>query len=624
MNSNDVNGNPLPPNPPEGAKKEPTPISLDAFEGALPCGSESPTVTVSIDQVLKTGPQVSAYIDQDFELPEKVKHYKVIREIGAGGMGKVYKCLDTELGRYVALKVLRGALTKDETFVARFKKEALAIAKIRHPNIIQIYSIDTFEDFLFITMEYVEGEGLDTRIQRAGKIPERQAMDLVRQIADGLAHVHRSGILHRDIKPGNILIDSSGRPMVTDFGLAKILFEQILRDVHQEGTHGSAPSSVHTDHGKIMGTPYYLSPECIQGKPADEKSEVYSLGIMMYEMLTGRMPFIDSSVNALFRKHLFDFPPPIAELAPEVSLDVANITYRAIEKRPQNRFPSMSALRDAVASVIQNWRMAGELEERKRLSIEMAKVLAASSRPEGRPRHIRRIVLLALILAVLAGALGLFAKMAWEIGLMQSGAGPGSAWSAGQKSCAMGTVVSVEPSKSPPSGYRTLVEIDDYIRGRRISARITARAHGPSGAAGRLAAGTTVLVTGVVDSDPGGDKYLRVDDARGVRFPPPLLLRESGGDSALSFENLAEGMKVEITGMVVMTETGSGETSGWVLLGSVRDRLVRIVLPPGLKTAGISAGDEVSAAGRIEKGNGKAAFTLRPGKGDQISHFKAE
>jgi serine/threonine protein kinase len=598
-----------------------TPIDLPEWNDMAPPGAA--TVQISPDDLLRSTVGASGLIDADFTIPDKVKHYKVVREIGAGGMGKVFKCMDTELGRFVALKVLHGSLTHDQNFVRRFKKEGLAIAKIRHPNIIQIYSIETFEDFLFLTMEYVEGEGLDARIRRHGRIPEKEALNLLRQISDGLAHVHRAGILHRDIKPGNILIDSSDRAMIADFGLAKVLFEQILRDVGPVETPEGLVST-QTEHGHIMGTPYYLSPESIQGRPADERSEVYSLGIVMYEMLTGRVPFDDSTVNALFRKHLFDFPPPIAEIAPDVSLDVANIVYQAMEKKPNNRFPDMKAFHQTLTSVVQNWRMAGELEERRRLSIEMARVLTASSRTAS-PRPARRLGITLIVLVILVVALGFFARTFLDLGEIQAPVAAG-AWTAGHPATLWGRVLSVTHPALPPEEFRLDLELSDHLRSHTVRARVSLRALAHLRERGfdpdALAQDSLVLLSGTVDGPPEGT-WLRVDRPEEIQFPGQLIVERPGTPAPGPGELLA-GAEVILTGMVLLVERGRGGRTAF-LLGPEQDELVRVFVSTLRLEGGgeIAPGDEVSARGVLKAGKSPTRWTLDAGKDGLLAHHPA-
>ncbi|MHC5038331.1 MAG: serine/threonine protein kinase, partial [Planctomycetota bacterium] len=286
-------------------------------------------------------------------LPDTVKHYKVIREIGAGGMGRVLKCLDTTLNRYVAIKMLRYGLTRDGGFIERFRREALAVAKTRHPNIVQIHSIGEDEGRVFYSMEYVEGEGLDRLLERRGRFEEAEAVDIIRQTAEGLAHVHRAGILHRDVKTNNILLDSSKRVVLTDFGLAKMDYQQILKaSPSTPRREGDKRSLGETDPGRVMGTPYYMAPECISGRTPDVRSDIYSLGIVFYEILTNRVPFDGDSPSEIFHAHLNDIPVPVGELSPDTSLNVANIVYKCIEKNPAARYQNCQELLQDLNKVV--------------------------------------------------------------------------------------------------------------------------------------------------------------------------------------------------------------------------------------------------------------------------------
>jgi len=292
------------------------------------------------------------------EFPKQISHYKVVREIGAGGMGHVLKCLDTTLNRYVALKILRMGLAKNATFIERFRREAHAVAKLRHPNIVQIYSIGDDADFDFFTMEYVDGEGLDRLLARRKRLKEREALQTMLEVCLGLQEAHDSDILHRDIKPGNVLINSDGRAQLSDFGLAKFVYQQTLKvseDAHAAGA-GKNDGSM-TDPGRVMGTPFYMAPELIQGREADARTEV---------------PFKKETVDEIFDAHLAELPPPIAELNPEVSLETAKICYRALEKEPRARYQSAAEMGEALQAALDKERRAQEMQARAQLGAEMA------------------------------------------------------------------------------------------------------------------------------------------------------------------------------------------------------------------------------------------------------------
>jgi hypothetical protein len=368
--------------------------------------------------------------------------------------------------------------------------------------------------------------------------------------------------------------------------------------VHTDGQEETADATPHTEHGKIMGTPYYISPEAIQGKPVDERSEIYACGIMMYEMLTGSVPFRDRSVKGLFRKHLFDIPPPIAEIAPEVSLDVANLTYRAIEKKPSNRYTNMGKLVEALSGIQQGWRMAGELEERKRLSIEMAKVLTSTTRVEPRRHSARRMVTTGILLVALVAALVWVGR--WIVALDEIGVLPDASWSRGHPASTFGEIGAVRPPAPDEARYRLMVQ--DPILASTIRVRVRASAF-DAGDAAYAIRGASVLLKGVVDVDPEGVEFLRVDAAASVRLNLPFTITDrADGTPLLKFAQLEEGRTVDLTGIVVRIEKKEGRVH--LLVGETKDRILRVVRTSRNAPDGrvLEVGDEIEVSGKLARG----------------------
>src|SRR5919204_52372 len=212
--------------------------------------------------------------------------YKILRKLGAGGMADVYLAEDQELGRRVAIKILNDRHAADDQFVERFRREAKNAAGLSHPNIVSIYDRGTAEGTYYIAMEYLEGRSLKELILSRGPAPARIAIEYARQILGALRFAHRNGIVHRDIKPHNVLVDSEGRLKVTDFGIAR------------------AGASQMTEAGSIIGTAQYLSPEQAKGAPVDQTSDLYSVGVVLYELLTGTVPFTGDTPVEIAMKHL--------------------------------------------------------------------------------------------------------------------------------------------------------------------------------------------------------------------------------------------------------------------------------------------------------------------------------
>ena len=252
--------------------------------------------------------------------------YELEELVGHGGMSSVYKARDSLLERHVALKILHEQYVEDEDFVERFKREARSVAQLQHPNIVTV--IDRGEDGgrQFIVFEYIDGENLKEYVARKGRLDVPEALDLAIAVARGLAFAHEHGLVHRDVKPQNVLLNGDGRPKVTDFGIARSL------DV--DGM---------TQTGTVLGTSNYIAPEQASGERVDAHTDVYALGAVLYELLTGEVPFPGESFVAVAMKHVNEPPPNVLDRRGDVPLRVAAAVDRALEKDPDQRFPTMDA-----------------------------------------------------------------------------------------------------------------------------------------------------------------------------------------------------------------------------------------------------------------------------------------
>ena len=259
-------------------------------------------------------------------------HYELDREIGRGGFGIVYRAKDRRLKRTVAIKILPPELAFRSEIKTRFLREAETAAQLSHPNIVPIYSVDEAEGIVFFVMAYISGDNLAKRLHDKGVLPVEETRRIIRDVADALAYAHERGVVHRDIKPDNILLDDEhGRPMVTDFGIA--------RAVSDRG------DSRLTATGMAIGTPAYMSPEQAAGdRDIDGRSDLYSLGILGYQMLVGEPPFMASSTPAILVKHISERPVPVDQRRADVTPDLARAVMMMLEKDPANRFPSAAAL----------------------------------------------------------------------------------------------------------------------------------------------------------------------------------------------------------------------------------------------------------------------------------------
>src|SRR5437016_6140560 len=251
--------------------------------------------------------------------------YEVLAELGRGGMATVYLAHDLALDRKVAIKVLAPALLlMGEGMVERFKREARTAAALSHPHIIPIYAVKESEHVLYFVMKYVQGRALDTVIRDVGTLPIPMVQTILAQVGDALGYAHRHGVIHRDIKSANIMLDEDGRAVVTDFGIAKV--------VQAEGL---------TMTGVTVGTPTYMSPEQCATRDVTGASDQYSLGVVAYEMLTGRLPFLGESTMAVMYAHFNERPRPVAELRPDCPPNLSAGVMRMLEKDPARRWPSM-------------------------------------------------------------------------------------------------------------------------------------------------------------------------------------------------------------------------------------------------------------------------------------------
>jgi eukaryotic-like serine/threonine-protein kinase len=270
-----------------------------------------------------------------------LSHYEILERIGEGGMGVIYKARDTHLERFAALKVLPPEKVAEPERRRRFVQEAKAASALNHPNIVTIYDIDSADGVTFIAMEYVKGRTLDRLIRGKG-IPLNDTLRHGLQIADALAGAHRSGIVHRDIKPANIMITDSGLVKVLDFGLAKLTETE-----GGDAGDGREPSQ-NTETGTILGTVAYMSPEQAEGKAVDARSDIFSLGSVLYEMMTGRRAFPGETSAATLAAILREEPRPLSQLAPETPPELGRLVNRCLRKNPERRFQHMADLKVAL------------------------------------------------------------------------------------------------------------------------------------------------------------------------------------------------------------------------------------------------------------------------------------
>jgi len=266
--------------------------------------------------------------------------YRIQRKLGAGGMADVYLAEDQELGRRVAIKILNSRHGNDDQFIERFRREAKNAAALNHPNIVSIYDRGEAEDTYYIAMEFLDGRTLKELIVGRGAAPINVAIEYARQILSALRFAHRHGIVHRDIKPHNVLVDGEGRVKVTDFGIAR------------------AGTSQMTETGSIVGTAQYLSPEQARGGEVDPRSDLYSLGVVLYELLTGKTPFDGETPVEIAMKHLSNTPKPPSKLRPDVPPELDMVVLRALAKNPNDRYQSADEMESDLERVARGARVA--------------------------------------------------------------------------------------------------------------------------------------------------------------------------------------------------------------------------------------------------------------------------
>lgn len=260
-----------------------------------------------------------------------IGNYKIEQKIGEGGMGAVYRGVDTMLDREVAIKALRPELTSQESVVERFRAEAVTLAKLNHPNIATLYTMFRQGEELYMVQEFVRGETLDTILQRRGALAAEEAIPVFTQVLDGIDHAHELGIVHRDIKPANMMLTEKGTLKVLDFGIARLL--------------GSARM---TRAGNIIGTLEYMAPEQVRGQETDARSDIYSLGMMLYEILTGVLPFQTENEFELMKMQTEQMPQRPRDINPAISVEVQEAILTAIAKNPDERFQTAGEFRETL------------------------------------------------------------------------------------------------------------------------------------------------------------------------------------------------------------------------------------------------------------------------------------
>ena len=347
--------------------------------------------------------------------------YEITKAIARGGMARVYLARDRSLDRPVAVKELVPEFAADESFVERFRREAQAAANLTHPNIVGVYDWGTQDNTYFIIMEYVDGPVLSKVLRDEGPLHPRRAAELASEVAAALGFAHSRGVVHRDVKPGNVILTSSGQAKVTDFGIARAM---------------SAPEENLTQAGSVMGTATYFSPEQAQGLPVDQRSDLYSLGVVLFEMVTGRTPFTGETPLAIAYKHVQDQPPAPSTLVSGLPAGLEAVIMKLLRKRPEDRYASAEDLRADLRRFLNGQATLAEQERAAAVGTPTSAVAAAGAAvaaadpapvPEPAPEPVEDeqsrtgmyLGILVVLLVILAGVLFWFARSLGDGGKVQ-------------------------------------------------------------------------------------------------------------------------------------------------------------------------------------------------------------
>lgn len=363
----------------------------------------APATPTPAEPVKATGDtEVAAKVRQ--RLSKSLKGRYVVRELlGTGGMGMVFRADDVSLHRAVAIKVLPPELAKDANVVARFKREARTAAGLDHPGIIPVLAVESRDDLHFFVMKYVPGVTLESAMRARSQLPITFVARVLAETADALGYAHRHHIVHRDVKPSNIMLDASERVIVTDFGISK---------VSMTATNATTEPRL-TDLGMVVGTAHYMSPEQAIGQAVDGRADQYSLAVVGFEMLAGRLPFDDITPHAIIQHHINSAPPDLRRLRPDAPTHVIMAIVRAMMKAPSNRFASMEEFAAALGGGVlgQAARMSTEFSIPAAVERETLPITPPRGSASGRGWRLATTVALALLGA---GAVAAWAKSSRE------------------------------------------------------------------------------------------------------------------------------------------------------------------------------------------------------------------
>ncbi len=536
--------------------------------------------------------------------------YRVLQRIGSGGMADVWLADDTHLQRRVALKVLHSRFAQDQEFVARFKREAEAAAGLQHPNVVSVFDRGDVDGTYYIAMQYLEGRTLKQLID-ASLSPE-QAAGLIRQVLEGARFAHRHGVVHRDLKPQNVIVDAEGKATVTDFGIARAGVSEI------------------TQAGSVMGTPHYLSPEQAQGLDVTAVSDLYSIGVMLYEALTGRVPFEGESAVAVAMKQVSQAPQRPSSINPQVSPALDAVVMRALEKEPGQRFQSADAFIAALDAALQDSAAAGGTAAFAPLPPVVATpeeaVAEGPDSEEERARQRQRRIWLLVAAAVLIGllvGLALTRDTTTEVPdvtgdelnvaialLQQNGFSVGDVKRV-EREAPANTVLEQDPAASPPAGEASLdcSFLTFFCSKPKVMLTVSA---GPGSAKVPSTAGLPVAEAGEELEEAGFSG--RVERVHSADVEEGLVIKSepSGGETA------TKGTEV-----VLRVSSGPKLAAVPVLVGSQRSLAVQQIRGRGFSPS-VEEEESARPAGEVIRQAPSAGSQLPPGSTVSIVVSKGE
>lgn len=380
-----------------------------------PSGSQGTTSSSTRSSARGTSPSPNLNLSSN-SLAALSQRYDVLSEAGHGNMGNVYKARDRETGEIVALKLIKSEIASDQAATERFKNELLFARKITHKNVCRVYEFNRVGGIAYTSMEFVEGESLRSVLSRFGGLPVRKGVDLALQICSGLKEAHAQGIVHRDLKPENVMIDNQGNVKIMDFGIARSM---------EAGTRLT---------GAMIGTPAYMAPEQVSGKPVDYRTDIYALGLVLYEMFTGSETFRADTPVAVALKQMQEAPAPPHDIDPNIPVYVERAILKCLEKDPAKRFQSIAELENALRST----RITGAPVASAALAVASAAPFPAgrpaslayaqptlAAKPQGKSRGLRVVLIIAAVLIILGGLKAMQEKkLAAQIQLPKASAAP--------------------------------------------------------------------------------------------------------------------------------------------------------------------------------------------------------